>query len=70
MKCKMCVFSLDLLVLLSAERMRKNMEFPWPQQEKPMFFYCTTGQEEISSSGTSYLNRFAFYMGVHVQETT
>ena len=39
------------------ERMRKNMDFPWPQQDKPMFFYCTTGQEEISSSGTSYLNR-------------
>lgn len=43
----------------SGERMRKNMDFPWPQQDKPMFFYCTTGQEEISSSGTSYLNRCA-----------
>ena len=44
-------------VVRSAERIRKNMDFPWPQQDKPMFFYCTTGQEEISSSGTSYLNR-------------
>ena len=50
--------------------MRKNMEFPWPQQEKPMFFYCTTGQEEISSSGTSYLNRFVLRMCVHVQRAT
>ena len=33
------------------------MDFNWPQPEKPMFFYATTGQEEISSSGTSYLNR-------------
>lgn len=41
----------------TAERTKKNMEFPWPQQDKPMFFYVTTGQEEIASSGTSYLNR-------------
>lgn len=41
----------------AAERVKNTMEFPWPQQEKPMFFYTTTGQEEISSSGTSYLNR-------------
>lgn len=34
-----------------------NMDFPWPQPDKPMFFYATSGQEEISSSGTSYLNR-------------
>ncbi|KAF2986644.1 hypothetical protein EK904_004807, partial [Melospiza melodia maxima] len=29
----------------------------WPQPDKPMFFYVTQGQEEIASSGTSYLNR-------------
>ncbi|CAG0921359.1 unnamed protein product, partial [Notodromas monacha] len=39
------------------ERRLKNIDFPWPQAEKPMFFYSTTGQEEIASSGTSYLNR-------------
>ena len=39
------------------ERTKKNVDFPWPQADKPMFFYVTTGQEEISSSGTSYLNR-------------
>ncbi|KAK7481622.1 hypothetical protein BaRGS_00027138 [Batillaria attramentaria] len=41
----------------AAERLRKNFDFPWPQPDKPMFFYCTNGQEEIASSGTSYLNR-------------
>lgn len=40
----------------SADRTRM-FDFPWPQQDKPMFFYATTGQEEIASSGTSYLNR-------------
>ena len=32
-------------------------DFPWPDPRKPMFFYSITGMEEISSSGTSYLNR-------------
>ncbi|OWF39025.1 Regulator of nonsense transcripts 1 [Mizuhopecten yessoensis] len=40
-----------------ADRTRKNLDIPWPQADKPMFFYTTSGQEEISSSGTSYLNR-------------
>ena len=33
------------------------VDFPWPQQDKPMFFYVSPGQEEIAGSGTSYLNR-------------
>ena len=32
-------------------------DFPWPVPNKPMFFYSITGMEEISASGTSYLNR-------------
>lgn len=40
-----------------AERGPNNIDFPWPIPDKPMFFWVTTGQEEISSSGTSYLNR-------------
>ena len=32
-------------------------EFLWPAPEKPMFFYAQTGAEEISGSGTSFLNR-------------
>ena len=41
----------------AGERTKTNVDFPWPQADKPMMFYATTGQEEISSSGTSYLNR-------------
>jgi regulator of nonsense transcripts 1 len=40
-----------------SERIRKNIDFPWPDAENPMFFYSCYGQEEISSSGTSFLNR-------------
>jgi len=39
------------------ERLRKNVDFPWPVPDTPMFFYQNLGQEEISSSGTSFLNR-------------
>ncbi|KAL0946462.1 hypothetical protein HGRIS_014975 [Hohenbuehelia grisea] len=39
------------------ERLRKNVDFPWPSPDTPMFFYQNLGQEEISSSGTSFLNR-------------
>jgi regulator of nonsense transcripts 1 len=33
------------------------VDFPWPNPSKPTFFYICLGAEEISSSGTSYLNR-------------
>ncbi|KAJ3991516.1 AAA domain-containing protein [Lentinula boryana] len=39
------------------ECLRKNVEFPWHAPDTPMFFYQNLGQEEISSSGTSFLNR-------------
>ncbi|KAJ3355321.1 hypothetical protein HDU83_003616 [Entophlyctis luteolus] len=39
------------------DRVRKNIDFPWPIPELPMFFLSSSGQEEISASGTSYLNR-------------
>lgn len=39
------------------ERLYKGIDFPWPVPNKPMFFYNCVGQEEISASGTSYLNR-------------
>ncbi len=42
---------------VTAEERKLDIVFPWPKPEAPMFFYCTPGQEEISSSGTSYLNR-------------
>lgn len=45
------------LSLVAADRVKKGFDFQWPQPDKPMFFYVTQGQEEIASSGTSYLNR-------------
>uniref|UniRef100_A0AAZ3NRS5 Upf1 domain-containing protein n=1 Tax=Oncorhynchus tshawytscha TaxID=74940 RepID=A0AAZ3NRS5_ONCTS len=47
----------DLAPLWKADRIKKGFDFQWPQPDKPMFFYVTQGQEEIASSGTSYLNR-------------
>ena len=39
------------------ERLRRDIKFPWPDQESPMMFWANLGNEEISASGTSYLNR-------------
>ncbi|KAF3928370.1 hypothetical protein ABW21_db0205604 [Orbilia brochopaga] len=39
------------------ERLRRNVDFPWPVADSPMMFWCNLGNEEISASGTSYLNR-------------
>lgn len=39
------------------ERLRKNVDFPWPVSDTPMMFWSNLGNEEISASGTSYLNR-------------
>jgi regulator of nonsense transcripts 1 len=35
----------------------KDLKFPWPDPSKPMMFYNSTGSEELSSSGSSYLNK-------------
>jgi len=39
------------------ERANPGVDFPWPLPSKPMFFYIQQGAEEISGSGTSFLNR-------------
>ncbi|XP_012486781.1 regulator of nonsense transcripts 1 homolog isoform X1 [Gossypium raimondii] len=39
------------------ERQSLGIDFPWPVPNRPVFFYVQMGQEEISASGTSYLNR-------------
>ena len=39
------------------ERQQRNIDFPWPNPGAPMFFRQNLGQEEISGSGTSFLNR-------------
>ena len=43
--------------LLNLPGFKGKEDFPWPVPNKPMFFYSITGMEEISASGTSYLNR-------------
>jgi len=43
--------------LLNMPEYSGKEDFPWPVPSKPMFFYSITGMEEISASGTSYLNR-------------
>lgn len=47
------------------ERLRKNVDFPWPVPDTPMFFYQNLGQEEISSSGTSFLNRLVLFQSLY-----
>lgn len=42
---------------VTTEDRSKKIDFPWPNPDRPMFFYCTSGQEEISGNGVSYLNR-------------
>ena len=39
------------------QRLRREIEFPWPVVDNPMMFWSNLGNEEISASGTSYLNR-------------
>ncbi|KAF2425260.1 P-loop containing nucleoside triphosphate hydrolase protein [Tothia fuscella] len=39
------------------QRLKREVDFPWPVQDSPMMFWSNLGNEEISASGTSYLNR-------------
>lgn len=39
------------------ERSRREVDFPWPDPSNPMLFLGSYGTEELSTSGTSYLNR-------------
>jgi regulator of nonsense transcripts 1 len=41
----------------AAERASPAMNFPWPSAARPLMFWAQLGAEEISASGTSYLNR-------------
>ncbi|TID18438.1 ATPase AAA+ type core [Venturia nashicola] len=41
----------------TAQRLRRDVDFPWPVAAEPMMFWSNLGNEEISASGTSYLNR-------------
>lgn len=35
----------------------RGLDFPWPNRNRPMFFLISNGNEEMGSSGTSFLNR-------------
>ena len=41
----------------ASDRTLSHVDFPWPVPSKPMMFWSQTGQEEMSASGTSFLNR-------------
>ena len=41
----------------AAERTVPAVAFPWPSPARPLMFWSQLGAEEISASGTSYLNR-------------
>lgn len=41
----------------TAQRLKREVDFPWPVVDNPMMFWSNLGNEEISASGTSYLNR-------------
>jgi regulator of nonsense transcripts 1 len=40
-----------------AERVHPHVAFPWPDPSKRLMFWQQRGTEEISPSGTSYVNR-------------
>lgn len=40
------------------DRVPYRAAFPWPQPSIPMFFYNSQGDEELSDSGSSFINRF------------
>ena len=39
------------------DRLMEDFDFKWPVPSQPMVFYHSVSAEEISSSGTSFLNR-------------
>ena len=45
----------------ASERQLKKVKLPFPRPDRPMFFYCVEGVEEVGSTGTSYLNREEAY---------
>lgn len=43
--------------ITQGDRARRDVDFPWPNPDAPMFFLASVGTEELSASGTSFLNR-------------
>lgn len=52
-----CFYEGSLQNGVSAFDRLRSIDFPWPNPDNPMFFMASYGSEEISSSGTSFLNR-------------
>ena len=46
----------------AAERVYPGVALPWPVPSRPMLFLTQTGLEEISPTGTSYLNRAGVFI--------
>ncbi|KEG09267.1 putative regulator of nonsense transcripts 1, putative,nonsense mRNA reducing factor 1 [Trypanosoma grayi] len=42
---------------VTEEQRDASKVFPWPDPTQPLFFYNTTGAEELGANGSSYLNR-------------
>ncbi|KAJ1919672.1 ATP-dependent RNA helicase [Mycoemilia scoparia] len=39
------------------ERLRPEVDFPWPSPQNPMMMYSCLGSEEVAANGSSFLNR-------------
>jgi hypothetical protein len=57
----MWLIALLLLLLLPSPLFHSTLaiDLKWPTPSKPMYFYICGGAEEISGSGTSFLNRYS-----------
>lgn len=43
-----------------------GIDWQWPVPDKPLMFWSCCGQEELSSSGTSYLNRLLYHSSFEI----
>lgn len=57
--CQMMLspYSRFIVVVYLAERQLRGVDWEWPVPGRPMIFWSCYGQEEMSASGTSFLNR-------------
>ncbi|EFP02881.1 CRE-SMG-2 protein [Caenorhabditis remanei] len=51
------LFFVYLRPIFADDRQMKGVDWHWPTPNKPAFFWHCSGAEELSSSGTSFLNR-------------
>lgn len=53
----------------SLQRKDNTLDFPWPNPAKPLLFWHVIGKEELSASGTSYINKVEADIVKRVLET-